>query len=190
MNRAEFLNSLNSQLSRLSQEERNDILYDYEEHFSIGLEQGKTEEEIAKSLGDPRLISRQFIADSMVKQAVETKSIGSITRAVFAIAGLGFLNLIITVPIFFSLFAVLISLFAAAFSIAVSGLALILAPMAQPMFPDYVDMGGINPGVMIFSGVGLTSMGILFFIGVVYLSKYFFKGTISYLKMNMSIIKN
>jgi uncharacterized membrane protein len=72
----------------------------------------------------------------------------------------------------------------------VSGLGLILVPMAQPMFPDYVDMGGINPGVMIFCGTGLVSMGILFFIGVVYLSKYFFKGTISYLKMNMSIIKN
>ena len=189
MNRNEFLNSLNIQLGRLSQEDRNDILYDYEEHFSIGLEQGKTEEEIVKSLGDPRLIARQFIADTMVKQAVQTKSVGNVTRAVFAIAGLGFFNLVITVPIFFSLLAVLISLYASAFAISVSGLAVILAPMVQPMFPDYVDMGGINPGVLIFTGVGLVSLGILFFIGVIYMSKYFFKGTIAYLKMNMNIIK-
>lgn len=189
MNRVDFLNSLNSQLSRLSQAERTDILYDYEEHFAIGLEQGKTEEEIARSLGDPRLIARQFIADTFVKQATETKSFGNVVRAVFAIAGLGFFNLVITVPIFFSLLAVLISLFAAAFSIALAGLGVTLAPIIEPMFPDYVDMGSVNPGVMIFSGVGLIVLGVLFTIGVVYLSKYFFKGTISYLKMNMSIIK-
>jgi uncharacterized membrane protein len=189
MNRADFLNSLNSQLSRLSQAERTDILYDYEEHFSIGLEQGKTEEEIAKSLGDPRIIARQFIADNFVKQASESKSLGNVVRAVFAIAGLGFFNLVITVPIFFGLLGGLIGLFAGAIGVLAAGLAVTLAPMLQTMFPDYVDMGGINPGVWIFSGVSLLSFGLLFFIGVIYLSKYFFKGTISYLKMNMSIIK-
>lgn len=189
MNKTEFLNVLHNHLSKISQADRTDILYDYEEHFSIGLEQGKTEEEIVKDLGDPRIIAKQFTADTIVKQATETRSVSNITRAVFAIAGLGFFNLVITVPIFFSLVAVLISFYAAAFSIAISGVAVILTVFAAPLFPDFINLGGLNPGVIIFTGIGLLSMGALFFIAVIYLTKLFFKGTLSYLKMNMSIIK-
>ncbi|MED3923350.1 DUF1700 domain-containing protein, partial [Priestia aryabhattai] len=46
MSKSKFLQQLNESLKPLSSKERADILQDYEEHFSIGLEEGKTEEEI------------------------------------------------------------------------------------------------------------------------------------------------
>lgn len=77
MNRSEFLSSLKDELRRIPQVDRNEILYDYEEHFSIGLEQGKTEEEISMDLGDPRTIARQFNADIIENQDIDSKSFGN-----------------------------------------------------------------------------------------------------------------
>lgn len=188
MTKAEFINSLTNQLSRIPQADRDDILYDYEEHFSIGLEHGKTEEEIARDLGDPKAIGKQFTADTIVMQATQTKSAGSITRAVFAIAGLGFFNLVFILGPFIGLVALLIALFATAFAIIISGIALVLIVFAAPMFPDLINLGGIDSGVIIFAGIGLSSLGALFFLGVIILSKWFFKGTLSYLKINMKLI--
>ena len=41
MTKNEFLQQLNASLKRLSEKERADILKDYEEHFTFGLEEGK-----------------------------------------------------------------------------------------------------------------------------------------------------
>lgn len=60
MSRRDFLNILAQSITHLSKEEQDEILYDYEEHFRIGLEQGKTEDEIAESLGNPYIIANQF----------------------------------------------------------------------------------------------------------------------------------
>lgn len=46
MTKNKFLQQLNASLKRLSEKERTDILKDYEEHFTFGLEEGKSEEEI------------------------------------------------------------------------------------------------------------------------------------------------
>lgn len=52
MNKMEYMKQLENQLLTLSAEDRNEILRDFEEHFKQGLLEGKTEEEIARSLGD------------------------------------------------------------------------------------------------------------------------------------------
>ena len=41
-----------------------DILNDYEEHFRIGLENGKTEAEIAGSLGSPEELGASFVEEN------------------------------------------------------------------------------------------------------------------------------
>lgn len=50
MNKAEFIGNLRHELKGIPENEIDDILYDYEEHFQIGLSKGKTEEEIAMEL--------------------------------------------------------------------------------------------------------------------------------------------
>ncbi len=48
MSKEQFLKELSSHLRKLPDEERKDILFDYEEHFQFGIEEGKTESEIIK----------------------------------------------------------------------------------------------------------------------------------------------
>jgi len=61
MNKNQFLRKLDVLIKDLPKEERQDILFDYEEHFRIGLEEGKTEEEIAKALGEPESLVKEFV---------------------------------------------------------------------------------------------------------------------------------
>lgn len=60
MNKNEFMAKLTSSLSSLSEDDRRSILNDFEEHFIAGLAQGRTEEDIAASLGDPVAIAKEF----------------------------------------------------------------------------------------------------------------------------------
>ncbi|ABW17651.1 DUF4097 family beta strand repeat-containing protein [Alkaliphilus oremlandii] len=58
MNREEYLKQLKAALKSLPEDELQDILYDYEEHFDIGLSKGKSEKEISAELGDPKEIAK------------------------------------------------------------------------------------------------------------------------------------
>lgn len=60
MTKSEYLNELYARLSFLPQQERMDIMHDYEEHFAAGAEKGKTEEQICSELGSPEMNARQF----------------------------------------------------------------------------------------------------------------------------------
>lgn len=60
MTKNEFLKILENGLKDFPQEELQDILYDYKEHFYNGEREGKTEEEIINELGDPYVIVNQY----------------------------------------------------------------------------------------------------------------------------------
>jgi uncharacterized membrane protein len=191
MNKQEFLTTLEQGLDSIAENERKDILYDYEEHFSIGLAEGKSEEEIASALGDARSIARQFNADYHVKQAEDSASVGNIVKAVVATLGLGFFNLVFVLGPFLGLAGIMIGLFAAAIAITIAGVAGTMAIIAAPLFPSLVVDSGIfmNPAGIFFSSIGLIAMGLLFLIGNFYLAKLLYIGTIRYLKLNLRIIK-
>ena len=61
MTRKEYLEALDQYLVTMSESEKADILSDYEEHFRVGLENGKTESQIAASLGSPYDVANQFL---------------------------------------------------------------------------------------------------------------------------------
>lgn len=60
MNKDEFLKTQETSLTAFNQEEKKDILYDYEEHFRIGHQNGKTDEELINELGGPDDIAKQY----------------------------------------------------------------------------------------------------------------------------------
>ena len=79
MNKNEFFNILHEGLSDFPQKELDDIIYDYEEHFSNALSDGKSEEEIITELGDPFSIVNQYRSGylqrvSTFEEEKETKS--------------------------------------------------------------------------------------------------------------------
>ncbi len=61
MNKNEFIDVLEKSLLRLPKADRDDILSDYEAHFALGLENGKTEEEVSASLGDPHELAMTYL---------------------------------------------------------------------------------------------------------------------------------
>lgn len=189
MNKKEFLGRLSELIKDISEEEKKDILFDYEEHFRIGLEKGRKEEEIAASLGDPKIIAKQSRASCILKEAEKTTSASNIIRAIFAAVGLGFFNLVIVLGPAIGLLGIFVALFASAFAITISGVAVLFGTLIGPVFAwnVYIPFAAV---VSIPLGIGLTALGLLFLIGTFYLTKFFYKLSISYLKMNLQIITN
>lgn len=75
MNKNEFLYTLKQHLVGLDQEQTQEILADFEEHFANGLQQGKSEQELAQELGDPGDIGRQYqesLAEGQSHQAIRS----------------------------------------------------------------------------------------------------------------------
>lgn len=69
MNRVEFLDILRDYLKgSFSEEEIGDILRDYEEYFLDGTIEGKSDIEIIKSLGSPKTIASELIAETKNKE--------------------------------------------------------------------------------------------------------------------------
>ena len=188
MNRNEFMTKLQNTLGNISSPSKEEIMYDYREHFEIGLEQGKTEEEICGGLGDPKAIAKQYRVEYMVRQADTDKSAVNVMRAIFAALSLGVFNLIFMLPIL----AVVVSILAAFYCIAIacvfSGIAVLLAVILSPVMPQWISLPDLNPAILVFGAISLTSFGLLFTIVSVILTKLSYKLTISYIKTNMKII--
>ncbi len=185
MNRIDFITKLDNYLKGVTYDDKKEIIYDYEEHFTIGIEQGKTEEEISNALGDPKLIAKQFKNDYFISKAENNKSAGNLVNAVFASMGIGFMNLFI-LPLLFAaacvvfalllsagsvvfsivlvLASVLFSLYAAAVAMAIGGIALILAIFLAPVLPEYISID-INTGSAVLLSIGVFCLGILAFLG-------------------------
>lgn len=65
MTREEYLATLKSALRGLPETDIADIARDFEEHFSIGLSQGKTEHEISAELGDPATVAATYFDEGL-----------------------------------------------------------------------------------------------------------------------------
>ncbi|MBT2604237.1 DUF1700 domain-containing protein [Peribacillus frigoritolerans] len=178
MNKEQFLKQLNASLTRLSLEEREDILQDYEEYFEIGMEEGKSEQEISKSLGNPKQISKELMATYHLGQVEQTTSAGNVMRAVWAVIGLGFFNLVIVLGPFIALIGVVIAGW-------VSAIAFILSPLGA-LFN--LVLGNFQLFDLFFA-LGLCGIGIFIAMGMFVATSALTKGFIRYLKFNASLVK-
>jgi uncharacterized membrane protein len=188
MNKQEFINKLSNALGNMTYEEKNDILYDYEEHFRIAIEKGKTEEEAAENLGNPEAIAKYYRANAAINKAESNKSVKHITGAVFSVLGLGFINLVFILGPYLGIVGVLLGLFGASVGVVAAGIVGIIAAIFAPVLPGIISMP-VNQGAVIFATVGVECLGILMFIGCCYLAKLLYTVTIKYLKFNLSIIQ-
>ncbi|NLM05865.1 MAG: DUF1700 domain-containing protein [Tissierellia bacterium] len=134
MNKVGYLNTLRKCLSSLPQDEIEDIIRDYREHFDVGISKGKTEEEISEELGSPVEIAKEygvspnfFRYERVVSDEVDNDSYYneegrkekfSIPALVFWI----FVMVMAGLPILISLYAVLISFFVTAGAVIISGI--------------------------------------------------------------------
>ncbi|MFA9380600.1 MAG: DUF1700 domain-containing protein [Acetanaerobacterium sp.] len=64
MKKNDYLALIHSHLTGIPENERVEIILDFEEHFSAGLAKGKTEDEICMDLGDPVRNASQYASGS------------------------------------------------------------------------------------------------------------------------------
>jgi uncharacterized membrane protein len=190
MTRQQFIVELRKGLGRMAEEEKREILADYEEHFRMAAGDGKSEEQTAQSLGNPRTIGRSYRIDSMLDESGEGGAAGAraVVRAVFASLGLTVLNAIFVLGPCLALAGAMIGLWAAAASLALTGLAVAVSPVAAFVAPQAFILGGLSPLFLVFAGVGAAALGVLALIGMAELSRLFIRMIATYVRFNARII--
>ncbi|MCT4563740.1 MAG: DUF1700 domain-containing protein [Maledivibacter sp.] len=192
MNKDEFLKELSLLLRNLPSSERQEILFDYQEHFSIGLEEGKTDKEIIEALGSPKSIAKQYDPGYAVNPVEVNSSTTNVVKAIFATIVLGFFNLIFVLGPFLGVVGVLIGLFGASIGVTIAGISISAGMVLNPILYRYISIPialASNAPATMFLGIGLTAFGLLFTIGNCYLARWLFIGTIKYLKFNLRLIR-
>ncbi|WP_019635503.1 DUF1700 domain-containing protein [Paenibacillus fonticola] len=195
MNKSEFISLLSNHLSALPPEERNELMEDYEAHFAFGLQNGKTEEEIVRELGDPAELAQEALGNRSVPlnplywfgeqpqgqtstAPPETSDIPYRKAASAIYAGLFFLNLVM-LPLLAVIWAFGLALVLAAVSGMISPVFLVL---------EYVFNGPFLPAKA-FAALTMVGIGIFLAMG----SRRAFSGIIklsaSYWAWNVRVAK-
>lgn len=180
MNKEQFLMQLQGHLSVLPPEEYHELMEDYEAHFAFGLQSGKNEYEIARELGDPYELAQEALRErNMTNEHIywsnpaanpitahstpESRSFSSapVVKArgggavhALVVSGLTLLN-IITVPLIFSCWAVVIAL-------AITAVLTIFSPLLMGL--DVLVGNGFYPAKA-YASVSMAGIGILLGLG-------------------------
>lgn len=210
MNKAEFLKTLEVALIDFRDEEKKDILYDYEEHFRIGEENGKSESELIRELGNPEDIAEQYRTSSLSEldhidkyyqteydntnysnmYSVNNETSKSVGSSILAALALILFNVIIFLAPYLAVAGVIIALFAGSIAIALGGVAATLSVVIAPLISNYVKVPNLIGGAgLFFAGIGVAAFGALLAIGVCYIIKYLCKFTVMYAKWNIKVIR-
>jgi uncharacterized membrane protein len=180
MNKNQFLTELDASLQRISAEERQDILLDFEEHFAIGLEEGKTEEEISAGLGMPHQIAKEMLASYHIEKVEATATTGNVFRAVWAVIGLGFFNLVIVLGPFIALIGILFAGWVAGISFIASPILVVVGTIIHP---------GTFELFSLFLSLALAGLGLFIVIGMYFATRVLINGFVRYLKFNTKLVK-
>jgi uncharacterized membrane protein len=166
MTRQEFIGRLRAGLAGLPPQAQADIVADYETHFTEGAAAGRGEADIAAALGDPERLARELRAEAGATRWRTERNPEAAAAAVFAVLGLGAIDVLFLLPILVGVVSVLCAFFIVAIVCFVVG-AVVLAtgPLAGGAAAIGAQMlGGL--GVMA-SGVAAASVLTLLSIGLV-----------------------
>lgn len=155
MNKNEFMSSLSKELKEKNISDIDEILFDFEEHFNFKLEEGYSEEEISKKLGDPKKIVLEYDNSEAPK-----KSNKVLLGTTLGVASVGFSLLYLFI---FSSVLILGAFALAAFTLGFC-------------FITTVNIGGIIPNMPYFPsfmlGLACFAVSILAAVGTIYLFLY------------------
>ncbi|MEC9485682.1 MAG: DUF1700 domain-containing protein [Candidatus Izemoplasma sp.] len=118
MNKLQFLNQLNQELSVLDKEERREIIAFYEERFHTGINyENRTEEEILAELESPEKIAENVLSEYGVsKKYVKTKEERYSNINTASVVGIIIFDVVIATWLIPTLFTFFISIFGSMFS--------------------------------------------------------------------------
>jgi uncharacterized membrane protein len=184
MNKNDFMRQLADGLKKLPKDEVSDILSDFEEYFSCASKEGREEHELCERLGDPKKLAKEYTAQRFIENANEKRSAKTMTKAFFGAAGLGILNFLYVMFVVVVGYIVIASFYIAVCCIGLSGLAVVVCSIA------FQGAAGIIAAWFgIFTGLALTALSVLAFIGLMQLGKLFRRGNMAFLNGTSEKIK-
>lgn len=188
-NEQEYIRLLRNRLDgTLPADELDDLLMDYSEHFRMGKANGRSDEELWRSLGSPDDVAREIRAVHLVKKAEDVRSCSNIFHAVIATLGLGLFNLVFVLVPFMLLLVMLLVIFIIGVIFAVFGPVAFIWSVLNLAGVGVSDVW-LSPLAGIFISIGITSLGLLLVMGDYYLARFFYYAGIRYLKWNIGVIK-
>lgn len=169
MNKEQFLFRLDRSLLAMPIDARSDLLADYEDHFRSGLEDGKSEDEIAFDLGIPEDLAREALEfQSMPHSSISGKATIDTSSNAHGYAAApkwnaSFSPTRLAILLFWNLIA--IPLWAAAWSCAAAMGVAVLAMLASPLL--FAADGMLNNAwniaeffaMLMLLGIGLLIVG-------------------------------
>jgi len=183
MTKYNFLNELERRLAKLPEDERREILEDYEEHFKFAKEAQKSDDEVIALFGSPEKIAKEIINEAEYqKPPISETSNGGQTQlgVIFIICGLGFLNLTLGIPIIITIVGLI-------FSFGLAGTALLISPL---LFLLVAGLGFQSfTWFEFFLSLTFCGFGLLMIIATYPLVKGFIKLMKRYLAFHLRVIK-
>jgi uncharacterized membrane protein len=152
MTRQDFIGRLRAGLTGLPEQVRADIVADYETHFTEGAAAGRSEADVAAALGDPDRLARELHAEAGLKRWEAQRNPEAAAAAVFAVLGLGAIDILVLLPILITVVSVMCAIGIVALVGFVGGAVVFAAgPFAH-------GPGGI--GAALLTGLGLMAGGV------------------------------
>ena len=149
MTRQAFMARLREGLRGLPPTVQADIVADYENHFNEGEAAGRSEADVAAGLGDPGRLARELRAEAGLKRWEEERSASAGASAVFAVLGLGAIDILILLPI-------LMGVGGAIFGIGIAVIAVFFAGGVVFAAGPFTGVPG-GPAAAILAGIGLMA---------------------------------
>ncbi len=149
MTRQAFIGRLREGLRGLPAQTVADIVADYEAHFAEGAAAGRSEESVAQALGDPDRLARELRAEAGLKRWEEQRNPSAAAQAVFAVLGLGAIDILVLLPIMMGVAGTLFGLFITVIVLFIVG------GMVFAAGPFFHPPGG--PATAVLIGIGMIA---------------------------------
>jgi uncharacterized membrane protein len=158
-----------------------EILADYETHFADGLAAGRSEEDVAERLGDPLRLARELRAEAVLRRWEGDRSPSGAAAAVFAVLGLGALDILIMLPI-------ILGIGGALFGFGVAALGVFVCGGAVFAVGPFSGMPG-GPPAAIFLGLGLMTGAVALAAVVAILTIALVNALVWYARLHYRVLK-
>jgi len=150
MTRQEFMARLRDGLRGLPPQAIDDIAADYEAHFTEGEAAGRSEAEVADALGDPARLARELRTEAGLKRWETERNPSAASSAVFAVLGLGAIDILVLLPILLSIAGTLFAFFIVALACFGAGaLVFVIGP--------FITHIGAEIAAVMLAGLGLMA---------------------------------
>ncbi|TFB18865.1 DUF1700 domain-containing protein [Filobacillus milosensis] len=180
MNKEQYLKELKQLLSPLTKEERDEILYDYREHFDNGMRDGKTELEIINELGLPNEVAENMLEELPDAEQQPKKSNTDYARMIVLAIVLIFVNCIFVLAPVVAIIGAYISLYSVVFTFIFSPFVFLYHSLVN-------DVGSVIASLFTL-GMGISA-GVLVFLALLWIGKWIYRIIRMYINFNIKLVR-